>query len=214
MFLGIRLEGWLTIIAIILGPILAVQAQKYIERKREERLRKLFVFRELMATRGTRLSSRHVEALNLIDLEYSPANNRQRKVHEAWRSYFDALGVQADATDPRSQSVFEKRDNAFVELMYEMGNYLGFRFDRVAIRRNIYSPVGHGEIEDDQRLIRKGVVDLLTGKRALSTISWLMPGQAPLQVTEIEPPKTAITVIPEPPKQQQPLEEGKLLKDK
>jgi len=208
---GIRLEGWLTIIAVILGPILAVQAQKYIERKREERLRKLFLFRELMATRGTRLSSRHVEALNLIDLEYDPRIDRQRKVHEAWRSYFDSLNLPNDPNNP--QSLFEKRDNAFVELMYEMGNYLAFRFDRVAIQRNIYSPMAHGEIEDDLRLIRRGVVDLLTGKRALTTLSWLMPGQSPLQVTAVQPPPTTITVVPGPPKQQQPLDAGPVSKE-
>ncbi len=202
--LGIRLEGWLTIIAVLLGPVLAVQIQKYIERKREERQRKLFLFRELMATRGTRLSPRHVEALNLIDLEYSAKNDGMRRVHEAWRSYLDALNLPNDPKDP--QRVFDKRNDAFVELMYEMGNYLGFKFDRVVIQRNIYSPIGHGEIEDDQRLIRKGVVELLAGKRALSTISWLMPGQAPIRVTEVQaqvPPAASETQAP---KQLQPLE--------
>jgi hypothetical protein len=82
-FFGIRLEGWLTLIAVIVGPVLAVQAQKYIERRREERIRKVFLFRELMATRAARLSQRHVEALNLIDLEYNQTKSKERAVHEA-----------------------------------------------------------------------------------------------------------------------------------
>ena len=61
----------LTILAVILGPILAVQAQKAIERWRERRNRKLWVFKTLMATRGSRLSPNHVQALNMIDLEFS-----------------------------------------------------------------------------------------------------------------------------------------------
>ena len=196
----------LNILAIIAGPILAVQAQKWIERRREQHGRKLWLFRELMATRGTRLSPRHVEALNTIDMEYFPSKRKQRRVHEAWRSYLDALDTPHDPQNP--QPIRDKRDNAFDDLLYEMGNFLGFTFDRVAIRRNIYSPVAHGQIEEDQQLIRKGVVDLLTGKRALSTVSWLMPGRVPLQVTEATPPAAAVDLVPEPPKPQQPLEAG------
>ncbi len=136
-----------------------------------------------MATRMARLSPRHVEALNLIDLEFPGDKSEDRGVHEAWRSYLDALGTPNDA--PRQEVVFNKRNEAFVELMHQMAKRLDFPFDKVAIERNVYSPIGHGRLEDDRELIRKGVVELLTGKRALSTVSWLMPGQAPLQVTEV-----------------------------
>ena len=212
-FLGISLEGWLTIAAIILGPILAVQAQKWVERKREERVRKLFLFRELMATRAARLSQRHVEALNLIDLEYDQTKPAHKPVQEAWRSYLDALGI---SNDPQHQDViFEKRNRAFIELMYQMGKYLKFPFDRVAIERNVYSPIGHGKLEDDQELIRKGVVELLTGKRALSTISWLMPGKVPIGVVQMqEPPTTLAAATSEQPKSQQPLLEAPAPGDK
>jgi hypothetical protein len=197
-------QFWLNILAVILGPILAVQAQKWIERRREDRIRKLFVFRELMATRAARLSQRHVEALNLIDLEYPGDKAKDKKVHEAWRSYLDALGTPND--QPSEQVVSERRQRAFIELMYQMANRLSFPFDRVAIERNVYSPIRHGKIEDDQELIRKGVAELLTGKRALSTVSWLMPGKAPLQVTEVQAPPAAPDA-PEPPQPRQALEE-------
>lgn len=41
------------IIATIAGPILAVQAQKWLERLRERRNRKFCVFQQLMATRAS-----------------------------------------------------------------------------------------------------------------------------------------------------------------
>jgi hypothetical protein len=111
-------QFWLNIIALIAGPILAVQAQKWIERRRENRVRKLFLFRELMATRAARLSQRHVEALNLIDLEYPGNKSRDKNVYEAWRSYLDALGIR---NEPAHQEViFERRNKAFTELMYQM----------------------------------------------------------------------------------------------
>ena len=198
LMFGISIEAWLTIVAIIIGPILAVQAQKWIERRREDRFRKLYLFRELMATRAARLSQRHVEALNLIDLEYPGDKAKDESVHQAWRSYLDALGTPN--APERQEIIFSKRNDAFIELMYQMAKRLDFPFDKVAIQRDVYSPIGHGKVEDDQELIRRGVVELLTGKRALSTISWLMPGQAPLQVTEIPTlsPQGAVVEAPQP----------------
>lgn len=60
----------LTILAIILWPILAVQSQKYIELIKENKSRRLKIFKTLMSTRGERLSRGHVQALNLIDMEF------------------------------------------------------------------------------------------------------------------------------------------------
>lgn len=47
----------ITIVAIIIGPILAVQAETYLSRRREERERRLQVFRTLMLTRKVPPSS-------------------------------------------------------------------------------------------------------------------------------------------------------------
>ena len=81
-------------------------------------------------------------------------------------------------TTRRVKKTFSISENeAFNELLHQMAKRLDFPFDKVAIQRNAYSPLYQGKLEDDQELIRKGVVDLLTGKRALSTISWVMPGQ-------------------------------------
>ena len=44
------------IIATLGGPIFAVQAQTFLERRRAAAARRLDVFRALMATRGARLS--------------------------------------------------------------------------------------------------------------------------------------------------------------
>ena len=51
--------------ATLLGPVLAVQAQKYIERWRDANIRRDRIFKSLMATRATRLAPQHIEALNL-----------------------------------------------------------------------------------------------------------------------------------------------------
>src|SRR4030095_15191097 len=76
---------------VLAGPILAVQAQKWLEIRREERGRKLQIFKTLMATRATALNPLHIEALNLIDVEFSTKKKSDRSVINAWKVYLDHL---------------------------------------------------------------------------------------------------------------------------
>lgn len=58
--LGITISDWLMMFAVVLGPILAVQIQKYIDRRAEDRTEKLKVFQDLMTTRASTLAFQHV----------------------------------------------------------------------------------------------------------------------------------------------------------
>ena len=60
----------LMVIALLAGSIAAVQVQKRLDRLREEHGRKIWIFKTLMATRAAVLSPDHVQALNMIDLEF------------------------------------------------------------------------------------------------------------------------------------------------
>jgi hypothetical protein len=62
------LTDLLIVCATLIAPLLAIQAQKWLERFREDQERKLRVFKTLMATRATVVSAEHVQALNMIDL--------------------------------------------------------------------------------------------------------------------------------------------------
>ena len=70
----------LTVAAIFLGPIVAVRLTRYLDDRKETRGRKIHIFKVLMATRGTALSPMHVEALNLIDLEFSAKNKKKKRL--------------------------------------------------------------------------------------------------------------------------------------
>src|SRR5258708_29650788 len=61
---------WLVVLATIAGPVVAVQAQKFIERAREKREGRRRLFYALMGTRAARVAPGHVRALNMIDLEF------------------------------------------------------------------------------------------------------------------------------------------------
>jgi hypothetical protein len=83
---------WLMILAVLLGPIIAVRLTRHLDNRKEIRERKLWIFKTLMATRASTLSPHHVEALNRIDLEFSPKNKKEKPVLEAWKAYLDLLG--------------------------------------------------------------------------------------------------------------------------
>jgi len=154
----------LTLIAIFTGPIVAVQIQKYIERNRDTRNRKVNIFKTLMATRGTVLSYEHVETLNRIDLEFSN-KKKYKKVIDSWKEYFDNLSQQA--TDDQLAVWSARNDELLANLLFEMGKALNYDFDKILIKRNVYSPVGHNNVERELQALRHGILDLLNGNTAV-----------------------------------------------
>ena len=73
------------------GPVLAVEVQKRSERKREQRSRRLGIFRTLMATRLQMLGWEHVQALNVIDVEFYGSSSEEKAVLNDWKAYLDHL---------------------------------------------------------------------------------------------------------------------------
>jgi hypothetical protein len=57
----------------------------------------------LMATRGNALHYRHVEALNLIDVEFFDAS--EKDVRETWKAYLDHLNTYNENEPSRSSQV-------------------------------------------------------------------------------------------------------------
>lgn len=154
-------------ISTIAGPILAVQAQKWIERAGERRRSKLQVFYWLMATRATRLANEHVQALNRIELEFRGRNQKEKKVRDAWRLYADKLNETITETESALVTWSAERVNLFTELLFTMSEVLGFNFDRVQLKRGVYYPRGHGDVELKQQQILAGLAKVLSGEQSL-----------------------------------------------
>jgi hypothetical protein len=158
----------LVIAAIVLAPILALQVQERLERKREEKARKLNLFRTLMTTRQSPLDTRHVEALNTIDVEF-PKN---RQIAETWKLMLDNYNnFPKDPTAPDFQArlvtCIEKAHDLLTDLLFEMSRSLDYNFDKVHLKRAVYSPKGHADITADQEIIRKNLASILSGVQAI-----------------------------------------------
>ncbi|MXY68467.1 MAG: hypothetical protein F4Y47_07895 [Acidobacteriia bacterium] len=166
----------LTILAIIIGPIVALRLQERRDRSRDKQNRKLVIFKDLMATRASRSSVRHVDALNAIEIEFSAGVKADKSVLEASRLYLDHL---MDPTSVVDETWHEKAHGLLIDLLYAMSRALEYDFDRVDLKK-VYSPKGHFEAEVDQYLLRKYFVEIMEGKRDIPVGT--ATGGAPLKV--------------------------------
>lgn len=174
------------ILAVILGPILAVQAQRLIETSKEKRSRKLRIFKTLMTTRGMPISVPHVEALNMIDIEFGSRRPAEKEVITAWKVLLDhfSSGPQ-DQNDPQFQAKLnswsERGAELHAVLLHKIGKAVGYDFDEVYLKKAVYFPQGHGQAEAQQLFIRNSVVDLFLGKKTLPI--WVAGVARPDQAT-------------------------------
>ena len=153
------------IVGILLAPVVAVQVQKWLENFREDRARKLWIFKTLMATRAATVSPEHVQALNMIDLEFR--GTRYRPVTAAWKTYLDHLSSYPKDDEKRQPVWGERRVDLLTNLLLAMGRALGYEFDDVHVKKGIYAPEAHGRLEDENMFIRRGLLELLYGKTEL-----------------------------------------------
>jgi hypothetical protein len=170
-------------IAVLLSPLIALQVSEVLQRRREKRQRRLNVFKTLMATRASGLAPEHVQALNMIDMEFHGADRKSKAVLNAWKAYLDQLN------SPQLDSAVwgARREDLFVDLLYEMSRHLDYDFDKTHIRRTSYFPKGFGDIELDQLTIRKGVASILSGNAAFP-IFLAGVNQAGTQITQAPTP--------------------------
>lgn len=177
---GFTISDLVMICVVLLAPVIAVQVDKYLDKNRSRKERKLNIFKTLMSTRGRIIDPRHVEALNMIDLEFDGV----RPVTDAWKAYLDHLtnmpkypiseGKSDDEKrsekaiyDSKMESWGNQREDFLADLLHTMGASLEYEFDKTHIKRSIYAPQGHADIENEQQFIRRSVIELFMGRLAL-----------------------------------------------
>ena len=157
----------LIVLATLVGPIAAVQAQKWIERTREKRASKVNIFNTLMATRGIRVASMdHVKALNSIDIVFDRKRQREKAVIAAWEEYLDHLNNHPlKDEDVTAQTAWNNRvTDLLAILLKSIGDSLGYEFTIVQLKRGIYYPRGHHEEIMAGIALRKLITELADGK--------------------------------------------------
>ena len=155
----------ISIAAIFFGPISAVIITRYIDTNRLKFERRMDIFRKLMRTRRLRLSPDHVEALNLVEIEFSD----EPGVVLAWKNYFSHLATKNQ--NIQSQEELEKLNHdceaLLTKLVHAIAKCLKFKIEQLDIFEGGYAPKGWWDIEEEQRVFRNLMIDLLRGNRGL-----------------------------------------------
>lgn len=165
------ISDWLLILSVFFSvftsPFVAVLVNTHLERKRAVKERKLSIFKTLMATRAyfSVVSHEHVRALNMIDIEFGK-DAKSTDVIEAWKIYRDHLNYN-EGLKSNSEVWQEKSTHLLADLLKKMAITLNYKFDEVDLKRGMYSPQGHVEMEADKIKIREGLVSLLSGVKNL-----------------------------------------------
>lgn len=154
------------IFATLIGPVLAVQAQKILEHRRATNDQRRQIFKVLMATRAAKLSLGHVEALNSVPVEFYGKDKKLKEIRNKWKDFLDHHEVPSPVTNT-NEAWLQKRIDLFNELLFLISQNLGYDFTRSQIDRDIYNPIAHSDIENEQTIVRKGLVQLFKGEFAL-----------------------------------------------
>lgn len=173
------IHDWLTLLAILLGPLLGAGFVLWIDARRAKRARRLAIFETLMRTRRTPIWPEHVGALNLVEIEF----HDNPEVIAAWKPLFEHFGRpqprhhDEELRDGMTEQERLERERKFAlrghqerqtllsRLLHAIGRQLGFRIEQLEIFEGGYTPQGWGTLEDEQAAVRKLFADIAVGRR-------------------------------------------------
>lgn len=173
--MGLEYKDFIMTMAVIIGPFGAVQIQRVLEKIREKKQRRLDIFKTLMSTRAEKVNRAHVQALNMIDIEFYGRmipiirtryqRRTEQAVTHAWKIYNSHLNKFGEFDN---LSIWSTRsDELFTELLYALAQSLDYDFDKVQLQRDCYRPQAHGELENLQGKILVGLEKVLSGESPL-----------------------------------------------
>ncbi|MEM9095639.1 MAG: DUF6680 family protein [Pseudomonadota bacterium] len=159
--------GIATIIAVLIGPVVAVIVTRIVDDRRADRALKLDLFRTLMRTRKMPIHVDHVGALNLVEIEFV----KYPMVINAWKAYLANLGEKLPPSEQREkyEVAIKRRDSLLTKLISEIAVALRVQVEQLDILEGNYIPQGWTDDDWDNRQIRKGLINLLHGRSALLT---------------------------------------------
>lgn len=155
--------AWITVLAIVLSPAIAVGITLWHEIRREKRATKLWLFNTLIATRHAPITDEAVRALNMIDVVFHDAP----PVRRLWRDYFDMLCNEGLA-NPAGWATRRKKN---LEMITEMAKELGYgeAITHLDVDR-VYTPVGLEHATKKQNDIQEELLRVLKGSQGLQAL--------------------------------------------
>jgi hypothetical protein len=135
-------NAWLTLTAIVIGPLAAVGITLWIEGRRKDREQKIQVARMLLTTRHLPSDPAYSLAINLIPVEF----NADARVMTAWNEYIEAVRY---TPAPQNESThLEVARAKQTGLIHEVLQSLGFNLSETQIKISAYAAEGWARRDD------------------------------------------------------------------
>lgn len=168
-FWAFQAKDWINIlilvvtgVAVYIGPIRAVKIARQEEERAQKTKQKADIFAALMKTRRFQLDPEHVSSLNLIQVYFGD----DAAVLAAYKAYIRLLSRRA-IPGVADESFWKERDDAFIELVYEIAKALGSSQDKKEIESLAYSPEGWANDAATSRKLQSLLIEVFEGKRAV-----------------------------------------------
>lgn len=128
--------AWLTLLAIVIGPLTAVAITLIIEGRRKARETQLHVLRMLISTRHLPSDPTYATAINLVPVEF----NAEPQVMAAWHSYIESVRYQPAEADMASHDAVLRTRQTM--LIFRAMQALGFKLSESDIQISAYASQG------------------------------------------------------------------------
>lgn len=176
---NVKTFEWITLLAVLLGPILAVWATRFLDDRRSTHEQRMSVFKTLMRTRRTPVVAEHVGALNLVEIEFQ----KDTEVITAWRAllmHFAAehapkaherqdAGLSLEEQQNRHRQflarIATERQTLLTKLLHAMAKVLRFRAEQLEIFEGGYTPQGWVDDDMEMRAARRLFAEVALGQR-------------------------------------------------
>jgi len=168
---------WITVAAIVLGPVLALFAQRGLDWLRERKKKRLDIYLTIMSLRATWIHPDSLKALNLIDTIFDRKGDKP--IRDAWA----AIIAQVTTRRPEDEEGAARWDNRLLDLrvdLYQlMGKAVGYNHTVDYIKTQIYAPEYHVNAEMEWLQIRKQLAKAITDEGIKVIVAGPEPPPAP-----------------------------------
>lgn len=155
------------IIAVLLGPILALVISWFRDEQHFKKLRQFEIFRTLMKYRNSRkeLGEEYVCALNLIEIEF----NKNKEVIESRKKLQECFNhMYAFSESLKAQDFyFDQAKILKAQLISEIAKVLKIKIDGISVLHGSYAPGHWNDQETMKESLDSALHNVLTGKKPI-----------------------------------------------
>lgn len=186
-------SDWITIAAIIIGPIVAVGITLWIEGRRKKQDAKLITLRLLLSSRDFPSDPSYQVAIKLVPVEFNDCPT----VLSAHREFLEAANVDTETmSDEQVRRTSENTSVKLTRLLFEMSKASGLSLRETDIQTGGFGSRGFyyrdNLLQDSQKAMRDVANILWMQTRLLGGESW----EQITQPVPIEPNEQATKVAP------------------